>query len=351
MYGPTPKISWISRSAGPRRRPGATRAWPSLPSSPIGTLLVASRRHGRRCWHIRWRCRSLAACGWTTSTTSCRRSASPRCRSSPATPPGCSSTGGRAPPEHRTVADLPELLRAGDLLVVNETKVIPARLRLRRATGGAAEVLLLEPRDDDRRTWEALVRPARKLRPGEVLLAADGRAGARRSAPRTAAGDTFPVELLGADDPLDAARRASARCRCRRTSRTRLDRPDRYQTVYAAEPGSAAAPTAGLHFTPELLDRISAPSASTVAPRRAGRRARHVPAGHRGRPARPPHAHRALPRARRDVGGVPRGRARRRRRHDERAGARERGGDRAGSTGAPSCSSTAASSCRSSTCC
>ncbi len=66
------------------------------------------------------------------------------------------------------------LLREGDLVVVNETKVLPARLPLRRATGGEAEVLLLEPVSDDRRTWEALVRPARRLRTGEDLFAADG---------------------------------------------------------------------------------------------------------------------------------------------------------------------------------
>src|SRR5215207_6372767 len=71
---------------------------------------------------------------------------------------------GSAPPEHRTVADLPSLLRPGDVVVVNDTKVIPARLRLQRTTGGAAEVLLLEPLDADRRQWEAMVRPARKLR-------------------------------------------------------------------------------------------------------------------------------------------------------------------------------------------
>src|SRR6186997_2052036 len=76
---------------------------------------------------------------------------------------------GSAPPEHRTVRELTSLLREGDLLVVNDTRVIPARLTLRRGTGGAAEVLLLEALDDTRRTWEALVRPARKLRAGEQL--------------------------------------------------------------------------------------------------------------------------------------------------------------------------------------
>src|SRR3954467_15425540 len=81
---------------------------------------------------------------------------------------------GDAPPEHRHVRDLSALLRPGDVLVLNETKVIPARLALHRATGGAAEVLMLEPLDGERRVWEALIRPARKLRPGETLLAGNG---------------------------------------------------------------------------------------------------------------------------------------------------------------------------------
>ncbi len=80
---------------------------------------------------------------------------------------------GAAAPDHRHVRDLPDELRAGDLLVVNDSKVIPARLRLWRGSGGAAEVLLLEPLDGDRRTWEAMVRPARKLRIGEPLFTAD----------------------------------------------------------------------------------------------------------------------------------------------------------------------------------
>src|SRR6187549_569799 len=70
---------------------------------------------------------------------------------------------GSVAPAHRHVSDLVDLLGAGDLLVVNDSKVIPARLRLQRSTGGAAEVLLLEPLDPERRRWEAMVRPARKL--------------------------------------------------------------------------------------------------------------------------------------------------------------------------------------------
>lgn len=163
--------------------------------------------------------------------------------------------GPRAP-EHRLVRDLPELLRPGDLLVVNETKVIPARLPLRRATGGAAEVLVLEPLDGERRVWEALVRPARKLKVGEQLFAPDGTAvveiGERRGGP---GGDTFEVALLGPVDSLDVLEQ-HGEMPLPPYITERLAEPDRYQTVYARHPGSAAAPTAGLHFTPELLTEL-----------------------------------------------------------------------------------------------
>lgn len=156
--------------------------------------------------------------------------------------------------DHRSVADLDQILRPGDLMVLNETRVIPARLRLRRRTGGAAEVLLLEPLDAVRRTWEALVRPGGKLAPGEVL-SVDGTEIVRMGE-RTAAGDTFTVELLGADDPLVTLDRFGEMPLPPYIGE-RLDDPDRYQTVFANEPGSAAAPTAGLHFTAELFDRLA----------------------------------------------------------------------------------------------
>lgn len=157
-------------------------------------------------------------------------------------------------PEHHLVRDLPDVLRPGDLLVVNETKVIPARLALRRATGGAAEVLLLEPLDGAREVWEALVRPAKRLRVGEVLRSAGG-VGVVEVGERTAAGDTFTVRLLGSVDSLDLlAEHGEMPLPPYITER--LADPDRYQTVYAREPGSAAAPTAGLHLTPELLAAI-----------------------------------------------------------------------------------------------
>jgi S-adenosylmethionine:tRNA ribosyltransferase-isomerase len=168
---------------------------------------------------------------------------------------------GSAPPDHLRVRDLPTLLRPGDLLVVNETRVVPARLALRRATGGAAEVLLLEPVDNQRRTWEALVRPGKRLRIGEILL--DGDEEMIRMGERTAAGDTFFVELLGASAPLDLIEQ-HGEMPLPPYITERLADADRYQTVYARQPGSAAAPTAGLHFTHELLDRVRAAGAKVA---------------------------------------------------------------------------------------
>ncbi len=159
---------------------------------------------------------------------------------------------GTAPPEHRQVSDLPDLLRPGDVVVVNESRVVPARIRLWRSTGGAVELLLLEPLNPDRTSWEALVRPARRLRTGEKLCDPDGRPLVVVGE-RTASGDTFTVELLGDADQLLAAH---GEVPLPPYIHTRLDDPERYQTVYATEPGSAAAPTAGLHLTTTLLDTI-----------------------------------------------------------------------------------------------
>lgn len=161
---------------------------------------------------------------------------------------------GSAAPQHLHVRDLPSLLSDGDLLVVNDTKVIPARLRLHRTTGGAVEVLLLEPVDVERRTWEALIRPARKLRRGEPLVDASG-ATVVEVGTRTEAGDTFTVGIAEPGDPIDVLQR-HGEMPLPPYIATRLDRPDRYQTVYAHDPASAAAPTAGLHFTPALIETI-----------------------------------------------------------------------------------------------
>jgi S-adenosylmethionine:tRNA ribosyltransferase-isomerase len=168
---------------------------------------------------------------------------------------------GSSAPLHRHVRDLHEFLREGDLLVVNDSRVIPARLHLTRETGGAAEVLLLDPKDDTRRVWEAMVRPARKLRQGEELWF--GSTPLVRIGTRSEAGDTMIVELLGEADPLDLLQ-AYGEMPLPPYISHRLDQPERYQTVYSNEPGSSAAPTAGLHFTPELLERLGSMGVTTA---------------------------------------------------------------------------------------
>ena len=163
---------------------------------------------------------------------------------------------GSADAEHRHVSDLASLLAPGDVLVVNDTKVIPARLRLRRETGGEAEVLLLEPLDSARRDWEALVRPARRLRRGEHLVT-DAGVPLVEVGRRTEAGDTFAVTVLGDGDPLDVLAHHGEMPLPPYITEP-LGDADRYQTVYAREPASAAAPTAGLHLTPRVLGEIDA---------------------------------------------------------------------------------------------
>ncbi len=162
--------------------------------------------------------------------------------------------------EHRHVRDLDEILRAGDLLVVNDTRVRPARLCGQRATGGLVELLLLEAREDGR--WRALARPAARLRAGEELELEGGRAIARPV--ERGSGGEWIVELrdsAGGDvEPLlERVGRMPLPPYIRRPRGVdplrELDRED-YQTVFARELGAVAAPTAGLHFTPELLERL-----------------------------------------------------------------------------------------------
>ncbi len=138
---------------------------------------------------------------------------------------------------HRTVADLPDELR-GELVVVNDTRVVPARLRLRRESGGEAEVLLLERVGADG-LWEGLARPSKRLRPGERL------------------GEVELLESLGDGRwRLRLHGEPAGEAPLPPYIHEPLADPERYQTVYADEAGSAAAPTAGLHFTPELLGRM-----------------------------------------------------------------------------------------------
>jgi S-adenosylmethionine:tRNA ribosyltransferase-isomerase len=152
-----------------------------------------------------------------------------------------------AAPQHRTVADLPQLLGPGDVLVVNETRVLPARLQLRKATGGAAEVFLLERRPDG--TWDALVKPGRRVADDTTLHADDGTPVVRVLGVADPAAGTRHVELLG--DPG-----AHGTVPLPPYIHEPLADPDRYQTVYARIEGSVAAPTAGLHLTAEVLDGL-----------------------------------------------------------------------------------------------
>ncbi|HET8654577.1 MAG TPA: tRNA preQ1(34) S-adenosylmethionine ribosyltransferase-isomerase QueA [Longimicrobiaceae bacterium] len=164
---------------------------------------------------------------------------------------------------HRHFSDLPEFVRPGDAIVLNETRVFPARLVGRRASGAPAEIFLLHPSaEGGERTWTALVRPGSKLRPGR----------------RVEIGEELAVEILDAlpggerlvrlETPLDVERALERYGEVPlppyvRRAATERDR-ERYQTVYARERGSVAAPTAGLHFTPELLAQLEALGAQLV---------------------------------------------------------------------------------------
>ena len=157
---------------------------------------------------------------------------------------------------HRQVKNLLEFCQPGDVIVVNDTKVMPARLRLRRKSGGLAEVLLLEQNKTAPSSWEALVRPAKRLKLGETLFANDNSEIVRIGL-RTDAGDTFEVELSGqTQSEIEELLLRYGEMPLPPYITERLDQPDRYQTVYANRPTSAAAPTAGLHFTPKLLDEL-----------------------------------------------------------------------------------------------
>lgn len=165
-------------------------------------------------------------------------------------------------PADAIVRDLPRYLRDGDVLVVNDTKVVPARLHLSRSSGGAVEVLLLEPLDDSHGTWEALLRPGRKMKSGEVLHGADG-AEVLVVQGRGVKGDTFRVEFVHPDPDALIDRLGEMPLPPYITQR--LGDKSRYQTVYARDAKSAAAPTAGLHFTPELMAEIRSMGIPTVA--------------------------------------------------------------------------------------
>ncbi len=153
---------------------------------------------------------------------------------------------------HRRVFDLPELLRQGDLVVVNNTRVLRARIPLRRSGGGAVEVLLLEQLDD--RRWEALVRPSRRLREGSVVandamavvIGEDLGEGRRIVSPEV--GDRRLLDVL---DEVGLAPLPPY-------IDQQIPDPERYQTVFGERPVSAAAPTAGLHLTESVFAGLAA---------------------------------------------------------------------------------------------
>jgi S-adenosylmethionine:tRNA ribosyltransferase-isomerase len=169
-------------------------------------------------------------------------------------------------PEHRSVADLPSLLLPGDVVVVNTTCVLPARLRVRKPTGAGVEVLLLEPVPDDAQgdTWEALVAPSRRVAPGTVLIAGEDLAvevggdgagdGTRRVRLHTPpGGDLLDVIARYGVVPLPPYIEVP------------LADAERYQTVFADRPASVAAPTAGLHLTERVLGACRATGAEIAS--------------------------------------------------------------------------------------
>ncbi len=154
--------------------------------------------------------------------------------------------------EHRIFSELPELLHPGDCLVMNDSRVLPARLIGMRETGGVVEVLLL--RDLGGGRWECLTRPGRKTRPGTRLIFGNGELEAEVL--EVAEGGNRIVEFKYEGIFLEVLERLG-KMPLPPYIKVELEDGERYQTVYSKEPGSAAAPTAGLHFTKELLARIA----------------------------------------------------------------------------------------------
>ncbi len=152
---------------------------------------------------------------------------------------------------HRHFHDIVSLLSPGDCLVINDSKVLPARLLGRRPTGGAAELVLLRDLGDD--CWECLCRPGRRLREGAEIVFGDGQLIATVEEILSGGNRRMHFQYDGIFlEVLDAL----GKMPLPPYIKEELEDRDRYQTVYARELGSAAAPTAGLHFTPELLDEI-----------------------------------------------------------------------------------------------
>ncbi len=169
--------------------------------------------------------------------------------------------------EHRRFADLPEYLRAGDCLAINQTRVIPARLLGRRSTGGQVELLLLEPLGNGR--WEVLARSAGRLTVGERIDFSDeitATVAEEMSQGRGVVSLECPGELMTALNRVGLTplppyihrnQQPLSEASAQQQAQEVADRA-RYQTVYAQDPGAVAAPTAGLHFDEEMLERLAA---------------------------------------------------------------------------------------------
>jgi S-adenosylmethionine:tRNA ribosyltransferase-isomerase len=150
---------------------------------------------------------------------------------------------------HHTFRDLPRFLLPGDALVLNETKVLPARLDAKKPTGGEVELLFLRDLGPDRGgAWEVLARPSKRLRPGLGLLAG----GDRLELVESLGDGHWVVSALDVRDLLERSGRMPLPPYIRPTSESE----SRYQTVYARNEGSAAAPTAGFHFTERVLEGV-----------------------------------------------------------------------------------------------
>jgi S-adenosylmethionine:tRNA ribosyltransferase-isomerase len=171
--------------------------------------------------------------------------------------------------EHRIFSDLPSYLQAGDVLVLNNTKVIPARIMAQRSSGGAMEILLLKPEANRPGVWQAMANPLRKLKVSDRLRV------------ETSAGQDFFISVIGFSEGADGQRRVLVdlgsntevykllstigqtplppyilREQANSNQAREANDIERYQTVYASAPGAVAAPTAGLHFSEELLKKL-----------------------------------------------------------------------------------------------
>lgn len=174
---------------------------------------------------------------------------------------------GTGPLQHRVFRELPEFLTSDDLLVLNETRVSAVRLWGNRVSGGEVETLLLNPSPaHGADSYAALVRPGRKIAVGDTLIFEEAGLTAEVLDRTPEGGRVLRFCVTGSGGGHDVPERLEARGRVPLPPyiTAPLSNKERYQTVYAKTPGSAAAPTAGLHFTPELLARVEAMGVRTA---------------------------------------------------------------------------------------